>query len=345
MQEGPFAALVPFGWSGRVQALWNELGDPTLLAGRVVRVERRRCRVACAQGEERMVVPRVPVGVGDWVAIDGAAVTHLLPRWSAVTRLDPAPTGAQAGVQVLAANVDVVVVTAPADRLSVTRVERELALAWDSGARPLVVLTKRDLDGSDGVAALSSRLVGAHVLATSAKTGEGVDELRHALAPGVTGALLGPSGAGKSTLVNALIGDPVQDVGEVRESDHRGRHTTTSRQLLAIPGGGVLIDTPGLRSLALSGRTGIEKAFADVEALACECRFRDCRHRTEPGCEVLRAVERGTLDPSRLAGFHKLLREAEAERRRSDPVAARAARRLWSQRTREARRYDKRRLG
>jgi ribosome biogenesis GTPase / thiamine phosphate phosphatase len=339
-----FDALVPYGFSERVHALWNDRdhpdGDATAARlGRVVRVDGATCRVAVDAAVERPCRGRSPLAVGDWVAVEDDVVACVLPRWSAVVRADPSATG----VQVLAANVDLVVVAAPADRLKAARVEREVTLAWESGARPLVAFTKSDLDDGHLLDGLRARVAGVDIVATSVRRGRGLDELAAELGPGRTGVLIGPSGAGKSTLVNALVGHALQAVGEVRAGDQRGRHTTTSRQLVCLPSGGALIDTPGLRSLGMAGGTRLGVAFPDIELLSKSCRFRDCNHRREPGCAVRRAVADGALDPGRLASFEKLAREAAAERRRSDPLEARATRRMWVQRRNDARRYDKRR--
>jgi ribosome biogenesis GTPase len=262
-----------------------------------------------------------------------------LPRWSSLTRADPSGSS----VQTLAANVDVVGIAAPADRLSLARVERELVVAWDSGAQPLVILTKSDLAPRGLRASLNSRLAGVDVVATSAATGEGVAEVHERLRPARTAVLLGPSGAGKSALANILLGAAVLATGDVRPADRRGRHTTTFRQLLAVPGGGVLIDTPGLRSLGLAGDVDIEQAFPDIGALARGCRFSDCRHDQEPGCAVVAAAVSGDLDPARLVSFRKLQREVGAEARRSDPLLRKAELSVWKSRVKSARRNDKRR--
>jgi len=339
-----FAALEPYGFSERVHALWNAQPRALTHPGRVVRIDGALCQVACADGVERPCRTRTPVAVGDWVAVGADdTVDDVLQRWSAVTRMDPAQSGACAGLQVLAANVDVVVIAAPADRLKVGRVEREVALAWESGAKPVVALTKSDLDDGHGLATLRMRVAGVDVVATSARHRRGIDHLAEELHAGRTGVLLGPSGAGKSALVNALVGRDAQATGSVRAGDQCGRHTTTARQLVCLPGGGVLIDTPGLRSLALSGGCGVAAAFPDIAGLARGCRFRDCGHGREPGCAVKRAVADGSLDPDRLANFAKLARVVAAERRRTDPLAARAAKRVYVRRRNEARRNDKRR--
>jgi ribosome biogenesis GTPase len=322
-------ALGPLGWSNRVQALYGDLladrdvehqgGD--VEPGRVVRVERSGAIVARPDGSEQLLASPVQAAVGDWVVVADGEIREVLPRWSSLIRADPVGVGEQ----ILAANVDLVAVTAPADRLSPARVERELAVGWESGARPLVVLTKADLAPPGLIEELRARLAGVDVLSTSASSGDGVDELRAALRPSRTLVFLGPSGAGKSTLANALVGADVLATGEVRDGDRRGRHTTTSRHLLAVPGGGVLIDTPGIRSLGLTGDEGIELAFPDIEDLAARCRFRDCAHGSEPGCAVIAAVGDGTLDPARLANYMKLLAEMASVARRTDPVVRRAA--------------------
>ena len=206
-----------------------------------------------------------------------------------------------------------------------------------------MVLTKTDLGGEHVADELASRLVGADIVATSAETGAGVDQLAALLAPGQTAVLLGPSGAGKSTLTNALVGEHCQATAAVRAQDRRGRHTTSSRQLLALVSGGVLIDTPGLGSLGLMSAEGIGEVFPDVDGYASACRFRDCYHRDEPECAVTAAVTAGELAAERLASYRKLVREAAAEQRRTDPLARQEAQRPWKQRARDARRHDKRR--
>lgn len=259
------------------------------------------------------------LAVGDWVAVrivdeDTRLVHAVLPRRSTLRRQDP---GSGQAEQLLAANVDLVLIVAPLDRLRVSRVERELLVAWESGARPVVVLSKADVaeDAAAAADAMARRTGGAEVVTTSARSGEGIDRISALLRPNLTAVLFGPSGAGKSSLANALLGDEVLATGEVRDADHRGRHTTTSRQLVPLPGGGVLIDTPGIRSIGVwGGEEGLSAAFADVQELAMACRFRDCRHEREPGCAVSDAVARGALDPARLDSYRKLLGEVRDER-------------------------------
>jgi ribosome biogenesis GTPase len=286
---------------------------------------------------------------GDWVALRQGRIHAVLPRRTAVTRRQP---GGAAGGQVLAANVDLVVVmVAPGRDANPRRLERLLALAWESGAQPLVVLGRADLcpdwgtDAATELARLAAVAPGVELLALSCYTGEGVDAVAGRLAPGRTGVLLGSSGVGKSTLVNRLAGRDLLATGEVR-SDGKGRHTTTTRQLVALAGGGLMIDTPGLRELGLwSGRTaegepGTAAAFGDVAALAAGCRFGDCRHRTEPGCAVRAALADGSLAADRFAAWEKLQRELAWAERRADPLAAAERRRHIRAVTRSLRAHD-----
>jgi ribosome biogenesis GTPase len=302
-----FDALVPLGWDDRVAALFTSVAEPHHQPARVGRVDRDRCTVRTATGQLRAAAPVLPT-TGDWVArrVDPEpTVDAVLPRWSALEREG----------QLLAADIDVVFVVASLDRpLNLNRIERELVLAWDSGARPVVVLTKADATPDADVLAktVEARAVGVDVVLTSAASGFGVDQLHRHLRPNRTAVLLGPSGAGKSTLVNRLMADEAQATGDVREGDHKGRHTTSSRHLLVVPGGGVLIDTPGLRSVGLTGAEGgVALAFPDVEEIGEGCKFRDCRHVGEPGCAVVDAVEDGRLDRDRVASYTKLQSELE----------------------------------
>lgn len=333
--------LNSLGWHAGISAELT-VTDAQLLPARVTRVERGGCMVAMADGEH-LANPTLPVAVGDWVGIrqrhDALLVEARTERSSQLTRRDP-----QGRIQVLAANIDIVFVTAPADRLSAARIERETAMAWDSGAQPVVLVTKLDLAAPGAVTELADRLIGVDIIATSTVSGDGVDQVAAMLAPARTAVLLGPSGAGKSSLVNQLLGDERLAVGGVRDGDRRGRHTTTSRQLVAVPGGGVLIDTPGLRSLSLAGgHDGVASAFADIEQLAEACRFADCRHEQEPHCAVLAAVEAGALDARRVANYHKLLREIDFQSRRDDPLARAEAERVWKIRSKAAKQLFKER--
>ena len=330
MSECPHP-LLPVGWSDRVQALLSPLVDQGLVPARVVGVERGVRRLATPNGERSL--PAVGTVVGDWVALDGETVREVAPRWSALGRLDP-----DGGRQILAANLDLVLIAAPADRLSAARVERELVICWDCGAQPVVVLTKLDVAPAGAAETLAGRLGPVDLVATSAVEGEGLDALRTRLVHPLTAALLGPSGAGKSTLINALLGESRLAVGTVRDNDHRGRHITTSRQLTPLPSGGSLIDMPGLRSLGTDAtEEAVAAAFPEIDELAAECRFSDCAHEVEPGCAVAAAATAGTLDPGRLGSYRKLMRETAFERRRTDPLARREEVRVWKARTKEQR--------
>jgi ribosome biogenesis GTPase len=317
-----FAELVPLGWTAALEQGWAELGlDFIRRPWRVARLDRGWSTLwATAHGDRGELRVRnigADVAVGDWVvaSTDGERVEHLVPRVSAFVRR-ASFEGNRAEAHTIAANIDVVMLvhalTSPPNQ---RRLERELVLAFDSGARPVVVLTKvdvaDDVEGTRSAIEAVSPEVPVHV--ASGITGEGVDALRAYGADFRTIALLGASGVGKSTLVNALVGSSVQATGEVREGDQRGRHTTTAVELVSMPGGGWLVDTPGLRAVSLwSSGHGIERAFADVFDLMDHCRFRDCKHDDEPGCAVQAAVAAGALDPHRLESMKRLVAEEHA---------------------------------
>lgn len=323
MSQPSLEGLRAFGWSDRVAAFFQPSLDDGLRPARVIAVERGAVRVATADDER--VLAEIGLAVGDWVALDGHRVFDVIPRWSALERLDP-----DGGRQVMAANVDLVLIAAPADRLSPARVERELVVAWESGARPVVVVTKADVAPEGLIDDLITRLGATELIVTSAMDGAGLDALRAQLGHPTTAVLLGPSGAGKSTLVNALAGEDLLAVGAVRDDDNRGRHTTSSRRLLPLPTGGSLIDMPGLRSLGTDASAdAVAAAFPEIDDLAVECRFADCSHGVEPGCAVDAAAASGALDPLRLASYRKLEKELAHERRRVDPVARQEAQRQW----------------
>ncbi|MFI6103387.1 ribosome small subunit-dependent GTPase A [Streptomyces sp. NPDC051310] len=315
--------LAPYGWDTAWEAEFAPYAAEGLVPGRVVRVDRGQCDVITADGLVRadtaFVTPHDPLRVictGDWAAVETNGnpryVRACLPRRTAFVR---STSSSRSEGQILAANVDhAVIAVSLAVELDLGRIERFLALAWESGAQPLVVLTKADLvPDPDGLSYLvrdvETTAPGVQVLPVSSATGEGVDVLAAVVAGG-TSVLLGVSGAGKSTLANALLGEDVMAVQATRDVDGKGRHTTTTRNLLALPGGGVLIDTPGLRGVGLwDAGTGVGQVFSEIEDLAEGCRFHDCAHESEPGCAVLAAIEDGSLPERRLDSYRKLLRE------------------------------------
>ncbi|GAA3115883.1 ribosome small subunit-dependent GTPase A [Streptomyces echinatus] len=317
------SALAPYGWDESWAEAFAPHAADGLLPGRVIRVDRGQCDVVTADGTVRAdteyVVPRDPMKVvctGDWVAVDPEGdpryVRTYLPRRTAFVR---STSSKRSDGQVLAANVDhAVIAVSLAVELDLGRVERFLALAWESGAQPVVVLTKADLVPDPVTLAhlvqdVESSAPGVPVLTVSALHGEGLDVLVALVGSG-TSVLLGQSGAGKSTLANALVGADVMDVRAARDVDGKGRHTTTTRNLLALPSGGVLIDTPGLRGVGLfDAEHGVGQVFSEIEELAGRCRFHDCAHESEPGCAVRSAVESGELPVRRLESYRKLVRE------------------------------------
>ena len=337
-------ALRALGWDDTFRAEYESL-QTEVAPSRVSRLDRGWSSLLPAgeDGEPRRTRNiGAEIAVGDWVvaSVDGERVDHVFTRSSALTRR-ASFAGARGESHTLAANVDVVgllhALTSPPNP---RRLERELVLAFDSGARPVVVLTKSDATIHDAVAAeVASRVASevgevaleVPVLVVSSRTGEGVDAIRDLLGGYRTLALLGASGVGKSTLVNRLVGEERQRTAAVREGDDRGRHTTVAAELVAVPGGGWLIDTPGLRAVSLwSSGHGIERAFADVFDLMDRCRFRNCKHEDEPDCAVQGAIASGTLRPERLTSLKRLVAEEAAiedEQRERAKVADRHPRR------------------
>ena len=337
-------ALRVLGWNDTFRAEYESL-HTEVGPSRVSRLDRGWSSLLPAgeDGEPRRTRNiGAEVAVGDWVVAspDGERVDHVLTRSSALTRR-ASFAGARGESHTLAANVDVVgllhALTSPPNP---RRLERELVLAFDSGARPVVVLTKSDATTHDAAATEVADRVASEVaqvalsvpvLVVSSRTGEGVDAIRDLIAGHRTLALLGASGVGKSTLVNRLVGQELQRTAAVRAGDDRGRHTTVAAELVAVPGGGWLIDTPGLRAVSLwSSGHGIERAFADVFDLMDRCRFRDCKHGDEPDCAVQAAIADGTLRPERLISLKRLVAEEAAiedEQRERAKVADRHPRR------------------
>ncbi|MFK4102112.1 ribosome small subunit-dependent GTPase A [Streptomyces sp. NPDC019531] len=341
-----FSALAPYGWDEAWADEFAPYDTEGLLPGRVIRVDRGQCDVITDDGVVRadtaFVTPHDPMRVvctGDWVAVEPGGnpryVRTYLPRRTAFVR---STSSKRSEGQILAANVDhAIVAVSLAVDLDLGRIERFLALAWESGAQPVVVLTKTDLVPDAATLAhlvqdVETAAPGVPVLTVSALDGEGLDVLVAVLSGG-TSVLLGQSGAGKSTLANALVGEDVMTVHATRDVDGKGRHTTTTRNLLALPGGGVLIDTPGLRGVGLwDAGTGVGQVFSEIEQLAERCRFQDCAHESEPGCAVLAAIASGELGERRLESYRKLIRENQRIVAKTDARLRSEMRKEWKKR-------------
>jgi ribosome biogenesis GTPase len=327
------------GWS-------TELADnlePGHAPGRVVAAHRAAYDVQTADEVVRTRLPgrlmheNAEVAVGDWVGLADGLIRAVLPRRSAIVRKS---AGLTSQAQTLAANVDVAfIVTSLGPDLEPRRIERYLVTVWESGASPEVVLTKADRmeDPWQLVAEVEAVALGVPVHVVSSVSGQGVEALRARVGEGATAVLIGSSGVGKSTLVNRWVGRELMAVKETRVDDDEGRHTTSHRELIVLPGGGVVIDTPGIRELQLWDSGGMEEAFSDVEELAAACRFSDCSHNTEPGCAVKAALESGELPVERHASWLKLQRELRSIAIRADARLRREEKRKWQLRTRDAR--------
>lgn len=276
--------------------------------------------------------------VGDWVVLREppgpdrtVVIEHIFERRTVFTR---GAAGRQARPQIVAANVDQVFIVCGLDEdFNVHRIERYLARVWASGASPAVILNKADLCGdvAGAVREVERHAVGVPIYVTRALDAGGASLVAATLEPGTTTAFVGSSGAGKSTLINALVGAEAMATGETRERDGRGRHTTTHRQLVVLPQGGLLLDTPGMRELQLLDEEGLDMVFDDIEALAANCRFRDCRHEHEPGCAVREATRTGELGAERLDHYQQLQREARSYELRHDEHLRRQSERVWGQ--------------
>ncbi len=351
-------APVALGWDAGWDAAFAPFAADGRRPARVIAVHKETSIVREADGHDRTatvsgrfrfeaLAPSDYPAVGDWVALDPptpnasaedpAVIAMVLPRRSAFTRnaADASRRSAANLVdqQVIAANVDIAFLVAGLDGdFNLRRLERYLAVAWSSRVMPVIVLNKADV-GRDVIGrtvAIEAVAPGVPIVTLSALTGDHLADLAAYLKPGSTSVVLGSSGVGKSTLVNALLGEARQATGEVRGDDSRGRHTTTHRELFALPGGALLIDTPGIRSLEVVGADeGLDAAFDDIIEIATHCRFSDCAHSGEPGCAVRVALDDGTLTEDRLASHRKLEREVAHAVRKEDPRAAAANRREW----------------
>lgn len=335
-------SLDDLGWTPEFQAHLGapSVADPALRPARVASVYSARVevwlagtpapRMVALRGRALRDAPEGGVAVGDWALVGPAApgsdevvVERILPRRTAFVRQ---AAGERSEPQAIAANVDrVLIVTSVDGDFSTRRLDRYLVAIAGSGAEAVIVIAKADLAGElDEELRAASKL--APVILTSARTGLGLDELRAQIPRGTTAALVGSSGVGKSALVNVLLGRSAQHEGAVREHDKRGRHTTTKRSLFAIPGGGLLVDTPGMRELKPwqgggAGDDDVEGAFADVAELAASCKYTDCRHAGEPGCAIRAGIDAGTLDSERVASWEKLERERGERKARQDVFA------------------------
>ena len=342
--EANAPTLEDLGWTTALADAQLEHDISGRVPARVVAEDRGSYQVLGPAGEQRASVtgrfrfetsdPADYPAVGDWVAVEGGlagdTIIHaVLPRHSALVRQ---AAGRRTEAQVVGANLDVVFVVAALNGdLNLRRLERYVAVAWESGAEPVVLLSKADLsdDVEATLAGVSAVAAGAAVLIVSSFDGRGVDAVRARIGPGRTAAFVGSSGVGKSTLLNKLAGEERASVSEIRAGDARGRHTTTRRQIHLLPEGGLVLDTPGMRELALWDGDGLEQSFAEIDELAAACRFGDCAHSAEPGCAVQAAIAAGSLAADRLESWRKLEREALHQARRVSVLARNEERRKW----------------
>ena len=338
------ASLQDLGWCEFFEKQWQSNRLDGSIRARVSEENRGLYKVVSERGERwaelrgklrhQAVSREMLPAVGDWVLAEEhgerSTIHFVFERRSKFSRKT---AGKKTEEQIVAANVDTVFLVSSLNReLNARRIERYLTLAWESGARPIVVLNKSDL--CDNIAELREKAeeaaMGVRTIVASTVSGDGIAELREIVRTGGTTALLGSSGVGKSSLINAILGREIQVTNETREGDDKGRHTTTSRQLIVVSGGGVLLDTPGMRELQLwAASEGIAQAFADVQGLAQGCKFRNCSHKDEPGCAV-----REAMDKERLANYHKLQREEEFLESKQDDA-------LRAQRTKDLRKMMK----
>lgn len=348
MLEEKKVNLITLGMTDKLKNDFEALNtNKDLVIGRVALEHKHMYRVWTEQGEllcevsgkfsfqaqNREDFP----AVGDWVSVkpryaeEKGTIMTIMPRKSKFSRKSAGETAEE---QIVATNVDTVfLVNSLNDDLNLRRIERYLLLAWESGATPVIILSKADLcpDMNGKLKEVEGITFGAvPVIPISSETMSGLDNLQPYLMPGKTIALLGSSGVGKSTLTNRLLGLEKQLVQEIRLSDDKGRHTTTHREMILLPNGSILIDTPGMRELQLwESSEGLTETFTEIEKLATECRFRDCQHKDEPGCAVVRAIEEGIVSIERLTSYKKLQKELAFIERKTDKRAQAEVRKQW----------------
>jgi len=347
------------GWNEYFEANFNSLRcEKDMMAARIIAEHRETYKILCEAGELSAEITgkmrfaakcRVDFpAVGDFVAVSArpdeksASIHAVIPRKTAICRK---ATGDYSYEQIVAANVDIVfIVTSLNGEYKPRRLERYLTLVYESGAKPVIILTKADLCEDYEAMAEQTRAacIGVDTIVASSITGLGFENIEAALKPGITAVFAGSSGVGKSSVLNRLMGRDIQKINEIREDDARGRHTTTHRELFLLESGALLIDTPGMRELQMSDDlNGLEEAFNDIESLAQNCRYRDCRHDAEPGCAVASAIERGELDYKRFQNYKNLRREIEHYAAQSDARLRRAEEKKWKQIAKAMKNYSK----